>query len=141
MYEVELSRQSSALIDLFKNEYQSRYGTAPIIPIFGNNQEALKNLIQSVGFERAKIMITQFLKTDGHGDWYVKQGHSLDCFLKNTNAISAGLQTNERPQQNMGQALRLQIIRNCDIPTCDTRFTWFGTPDEIQARCLCPEHK
>lgn len=140
MYEVELTKETNALLDHYKAEYQKRYKRQPIVPSLSIAMADIRAVLSMLtSYAEAEAVITHYLKTDGVNDWFKRQGHSTECLKKNVIPLSTQIgKTVSKGAE--GGGLRLQIIRNCDIATCDTRFTWFGTPDEIQDKCYCLAH-
>jgi len=72
-------KQPYVLIGLYESLYQERYGKKPRINKF-REKWAMQDVIDSVGFERAKELIAYYFKTS-------KSGHPLNFFFYNFDKI------------------------------------------------------
>ena len=72
-------KQPYVLISLYESLYQERYGKKPRINKF-REKWAMQDVIDSVGFERAKELIAYYFKTS-------KSGHPLNFFFYNFDKI------------------------------------------------------
>lgn len=68
-------KEPYVLISLYQSLYKDRYGLAPKINKF-REKWAMQDVIDSVGFERAKDLIAYYFKTG-------KSGHPLQFFFYN----------------------------------------------------------
>ena len=67
------------LIGLYESLYKEKYGKSPRLNKF-REKWAMKDVIESIGFDRAKELIIYYFKTN-------KQGHSLSFFFYNFDKI------------------------------------------------------
>jgi hypothetical protein len=120
LLEVEIVRWANDAMDHYRSEYEKRYGVQPIMQnhAFQAGQTTLKDLVRSVGIERVKKMISQYLKNDGDNGWYKKMGHTLHCFQKNVEQINA--QTKEAPKERVGVKMRIRTA--CSNEDCKKWF-------------------
>ena len=72
-------KQPYVLIGLYENLYQERYGKKPRVNKF-REKWAMQDVIDSVGFERAKELVVYYFKTS-------KSGHPLNFFFYNFDKI------------------------------------------------------
>jgi hypothetical protein len=72
-------KQPYVLIGLYESLYQERYGKKPRINKF-REKWAMQDVIDSVGFERAKELVVYYFKTS-------KSGHPLNFFFYNFDKI------------------------------------------------------
>ena len=72
-------KQPYILIGLYENLYQERYGKKPRVNKF-REKWAMQDVIDSVGFERAKELVVYYFKTS-------KSGHPLNFFFYNFDKI------------------------------------------------------
>lgn len=72
-------KQPYVLIGLYESLYQERYGKRPRINKF-REKWAMQDVIDSVGFERAKELVAYYFKTS-------KSGHPLNFFFYNFDKI------------------------------------------------------
>ena len=72
-------KQPYVLIGLYDNLYQERYGKKPRVNKF-REKWAMQDVIDSVGFERAKELVVYYFKTS-------KSGHPLNFFFYNFDKI------------------------------------------------------
>ena len=72
-------KQPYVLIGLYESLYQDRYGKKPRVNKF-REKWAMQDVIDSVGFERAKELIAYYFKTS-------KSGHPLNFFFYNFDKI------------------------------------------------------
>lgn len=72
-------KQPYVLIGLYESFYQERYGKRPRINKF-REKWAMQDVIDSVGFERAKELVAYYFKTS-------KSGHPLNFFFYNFDKI------------------------------------------------------
>jgi len=72
-------KQPYVLIGLYENLYQERYGKKPRVNKF-REKWAMQDVIDSVGFERAKELVVYYFKTN-------KSGHPLNFFFYNFDKI------------------------------------------------------
>jgi hypothetical protein len=67
------------LIGLYESLYKEKYGKSPRLNKF-REKWAMKDVIEIIGFDRAKELIIYYFKTN-------KQGHSLSFFFYNFDKI------------------------------------------------------
>ena len=72
-------KQPYVLIGLYESLYQERYGKKPRVNKF-REKWAMQDVIDSVGFERAKELVIYYFKTS-------KSGHPLNFFFYNFDKI------------------------------------------------------
>ncbi len=72
-------KQPYVLIGLYESLYQERYGKKPRVNKF-RDKWAMQDVIDSVGFERAKELVVYYFKTS-------KSGHPLNFFFYNFDKI------------------------------------------------------
>jgi hypothetical protein len=72
-------KQPYVLIGLYESLYQERYGKKPRVNKF-REKWAMQDVIDSVGFERAKELVVYYFKTS-------KSGHPLNFFFYNFDKI------------------------------------------------------
>jgi hypothetical protein len=72
-------KQPYVLIGLYESLYQERYGKKPRVNKF-REKWAMQDVIDSVGFERAKELVVYYFKTS-------KSGHPLSFFFYNFDKI------------------------------------------------------
>ena len=72
-------KQPNVLIGLYESLYQERYGKKPRVNKF-REKWAMQDVIDSVGFERAKELVVYYFKTS-------KSGHPLNFFFYNFDKI------------------------------------------------------
>ena len=72
-------KQPYILIGLYENLYQERYGKKPRVNKF-REKWAMQDVIDSVGFERAKELVVYYFKTS-------KSGHPINFFIYNFDKI------------------------------------------------------
>lgn len=72
-------KQPYVLIGLYESLYQERYGKRPRINKF-REKWAMQDVIDSVGFERARELVAYYFKTS-------KSGHPLNFFFYNFDKI------------------------------------------------------
>ena len=71
----EGSKLVYALLDLYLNEYANKYGRKPIINKY-KEKWAMNDVIESVGYDRARELVFYYFKT-------TNPGHSLTWFFYN----------------------------------------------------------
>ena len=69
------SKEPYILLSLFQNLYKEKYGKAPSINKF-REKWAMQDVIDSVGFDRAKELLEYYFKLTKHG-------HTIQFFLYN----------------------------------------------------------
>ena len=98
--EVNLHRQAGLLIDHYRRIYEETHsGRKPFVINISQISDALRVLIEQSSFERMQQIISFYLKSND--EWFVKQGHSLECLLKNMPALQANAPGAPRPTQTI----------------------------------------
>jgi hypothetical protein len=76
---VASDKEPYILIGLYESLYKEKYGKSPRLNKF-REKWAMKDVIDSIGFDRAKELIIYYFKTN-------KQGHALSFFFYNFDRI------------------------------------------------------
>ena len=76
---MENKKEPYVMISLYQSLYKEKYGRTPQINKF-REKWAMQDVIDSVGFERAKELIAYYFKTS-------KSGHPLNFFFYNFDKI------------------------------------------------------
>lgn len=99
--EVRLQKEAVDLIELYKKAYAARHGNPPIIAFISKATDDIKDLLrQSTQAQMAKI-IEQYLKMDGDGGWFVRNGHSVKCLCENIAQVVAATPREVRASQEL----------------------------------------
>lgn len=73
------NRDPYILMTIYQNLYKDRYGKMPSLNKF-REKWAMQDVIESIGFERAKELLDYYFKTN-------KMGHPLNFFYNNFDKI------------------------------------------------------
>lgn len=138
MQEVELTNHANSLLDHYKSCYRRRYGSDPFIANIGIAMTAIKDLIRGSDHKRARDILTTYIKMNGDQDWYKRQGHTLDCLVKNVAAVSAATPS---IKEERSSETRMVWWTWCATPTCKAeQWQITGTLEELDyqhGRLLC----
>lgn len=114
-------------------EYQERYGVAPIWDNAG--MTIVKDLTRNVGEKKARQLLKAYVRMND--EWFVQQGHSLECFKKNIPRVNAFLGSKiEKVVESRG----IQIVVNLTCDRCFGDYSWVGKPADLNgvANRFCP---
>jgi len=80
------------LLTDYSNLYKEKYGKVPRINKF-REKWAMQDVIDSVGYERAREVLSYYFKTN-------KMGHPLNFFYNNFDRMDAFMENSEKDRQN-----------------------------------------
>lgn len=128
MQEVQLTHEANTAMDVYRELYLARYKTKPIIQSaqFAFAMTTFKDLIRDVGLERTLALIRQYLRMNGDQDWYKRQGHNIQTFAKNLDAINAAT-----PNSHTGQQKEFLIEIETRCPVCQKFFQLTTSIDKV----------
>ena len=118
----------------YADEYKDRYGVTPIWESVG--MTIVKDLTRNVGEKKARQLLKAYVRMND--EWFVQQGHSLECFKKNIPRVNAFLGSKiEKVTENRG----IRIITDLSCDECFGVFPWVGNPNDLNGVSLrhCPE--
>ena len=113
----ELERSVSFLVDTYRELYMGRYHRPPLPEQVG--QAILRGLITRIGLKQSIALLTEFFSQNGDKDWYVRQGHSAECFVKNIGALNASVGSKEK-KVAVQQNILMKVESQC--PKCQKYF-------------------
>jgi DNA-binding MarR family transcriptional regulator len=90
------------LVAHYCDVYKTRYKSSPVVR--PQDAKALKNFGETVGVEKAKLLISAYLRMSN--SWFITKAHDLVTFLQNLNQIQNFIET--------GQVVTIQDARNAE---------------------------
>jgi hypothetical protein len=85
---VTSQQQPHVLVSFYESSYKEKYDKKPIINRY-RDKWGMKDVIDTVGFDRAKELITYYFKT-------TNPGHSMIWFLNNFDELDRSLSEKEK---------------------------------------------
>lgn len=129
--DVRALREANIVLDLYRELYETRYGSKPVFHNIQAVTTTFKDIIRKVQPEplsRVLAMTKQFMRTDN--DYYKRRAHAPDVFLKDIQAISAAT----KPEQPAGARRGLMVNIDTQCPTCNAWFKLDVNTNEIERK-------
>lgn len=136
MHQHEVDEEITIAVDTYKELYVEKYQREPLTQQIG--QAILRGLIRQHGLEKILALLRQFFAGNGDKDWYLRQGHSMECFAKSMGPLNAALGTVEKKEQRQ-RTLMLSVDSVC--PKCKEYFKLILNAKDVGLKThftLCP---
>ena len=102
---VETNKQPYIMLWKYEKLYQEKYGKKPIINKY-RDKSSMKDVIESVGFDRGMVLLEYYFKTSKHG-------HPLIFFLYNFDKLDL-MEKEVTKDKNNRKVLREQTKRRVE---------------------------
>lgn len=101
---------AAPVIAHYCDSWKARYKTEKSPPIMPHNAKQIKQLVQQVGGERAKLIVEAYLKMPD--SWFVTKRHDIPTMMGNLNAISQFIDTGKLFTKRDINQLDLTVTNN-----------------------------
>lgn len=102
-------QENNFYLDVYISHYKNRYRNEPIFDLSNIHFKYIKDLRKLVGNKTGEVLEHYFEMKD---DWFYKQQHSLECLIKNINAVVNSLSSRARP--SFGNSKMMNVDFHCD---------------------------